>query len=126
MRARRPQTGFTLAELLITVAILAIIAAVGLPAYQGYVQTSREGVLINNIATIETFQEDFRLRNGAYQAGEWDGGADAGLTTLGWRPQADDGTKYTITVAGNTYSVNAIDAQGTTVCRVFPARTPCP
>jgi type IV pilus assembly protein PilE len=124
--ARHKQSGFTLAELLIVVAIMAIIAAVALPAYQGYLQTSREGVLVNNIATIEVFQEDFRLRNGAYQAGEWDGGADAGLLALGWRPQDDDGTVYTITVAGNTYSVTATDSTGTTVCRVFPARTPCP
>lgn len=118
--------GFTLIELMIAVAILAIIAAVAIPMYQDYIQTARVGTLINNIATIEVFQEDFRLRNGAYQAGEWDAGPDAGLADLGWAPQDDDGTVYTITVAGNTYQVTATDAAGTTVCRVFPARTDCP
>ena len=58
--------GFTLIELMIAVAIIAIIAAVALPAYTGYIATSREGVLVSNISTIEIFQEDFNLRNGAY------------------------------------------------------------
>ena len=52
------QQGFTLIELMIVVAVLAIISAIALPAYNGYVQTSREAVLINNISTIEVFQEE--------------------------------------------------------------------
>ena len=54
------------------------------------------GALINNMATIEVFEEDFRLRNGRYEDGVWNGGADADLISLGWRPQADDGVVYTI------------------------------
>jgi len=118
--------GFTLVELMIVVAIMAIIAAVAMPLYNGYIQTSREGALINNIATVEVFQEDFRLRNGAYQAGEFDGGPDANLLVLGWQPQSDDGTVYTITVAGATYDVTGTSVDGTTVCRRFPAKIPCP
>ena len=118
--------GFTLIEIMIAVAILSIVAAVAIPIYRDYIQTARMGTLINNVATIEVFQEDFRLRNGTYQEGEWDGGADADLALLGWAPQDDDGTVYAITVAGDTYTVTATDSVGTTVCRVFPARTDCP
>jgi type IV pilus assembly protein PilE len=119
------ERGFTLVELMTTVAILAVLSAFALPAYRGYVQTSREGALIDSIATIEVFQEDFRLRTGAYQPGVFNAGPDANLLTLGWRPQSDDGTVYTITVAGNVYQVQATDRTGTTVCRVFPAKVAC-
>ena len=117
--------GFTLVELMIVVAIMAIIAAVALPLYTGYIQTSRVGALINNIATIEVFEEDFRLRTGAYGAGVFNGVPDAFLLALGWQPQSNDGTVYTITVAGPTYDVTAVDTAGTTVCRRFPAKVAC-
>ena len=64
--------GFTLIELMIVVAIIGILAAIAIPAYNGYIQTSREGALINSMATMEVFQEDLRLRTGAYAAGAWD------------------------------------------------------
>jgi len=117
--------GFTLVELMIVVAIMAIIAAVAMPLYSGYIQSSRVGALINNISTIEVFEEDFRLRTGAYQAGVFNGAPNAGLVLLGWQPQSNDGTVYTITVAGATYDVTAVDTAGTTVCRRFPAKIAC-
>jgi type IV pilus assembly protein PilE len=123
---RAHNLGYTLLEMMVAVALLAVISAIAVPIYQDYVNTARIGTLVNNIATIEVFQEDFRLRNGSYQAGVWNGAADAGLTALGWRPQDDDGTSYTITVAGATYDVTATSADGTTVCRRFPARIDCP
>ncbi len=118
--------GYTLVEIMIVVAIMAIIAAVALPMYSGYIQTSREGVLINNIATVEVFEEDIRLRTGAYQAGVFNGGADADLLVLGWAPQEDDGTVYSIVLAGASYDVTATDTSGTVVCRRLPEKIECP
>lgn len=122
---RSKVNGYTLIELMIVVAVMAIVAAVALPMYTGYIQTGRVGKLVESIATIEVFQEDYRLRTGAYQPGVYNAGPDANLLTLGWQPQDDDGTVYTITVAGNTYDVQAVDRTGTTVCRRFPARVAC-
>ena len=123
---RQPQTGFTLIELMIVVGIVAIISAIALPFYTDYIETSREATLINNIATMEAFQEDFRLRNGAYQPGVYNAGSDADLLVLGWAPQSDDGTVYTIVLAGGSYRVTAASPDGTTLCRQLPEKTVCP
>lgn len=120
--------GFTLIELMIVVAIIAIISAIALPAYNSYIQTSREGVLINNLSTIRVFQEDLRLRTGNYAAGNYDvAGGDTGLAgpPLRWNPQGDDRIVYNVVLAGNSYRITATDEAGVSVCRLFPEDVPC-
>jgi len=117
-------SGFTLLEMLIAVAIVAIVSAVALPVYNGYIATSREGVLVTNISTMELFQEDFRLRNGGYLTSAPD------IATIeiniGWEPQSDDGTDYAITdPADGNYNVTATGPDGTVVCLSLPVRVRC-
>ena len=127
----RPLTatrGFSLVELLIAAAMLAILAAVALPAYQDYIESAATGALVNGIASMAPFQEDVMLRAGAYAGGTYDVAAgDTSLTTaIGWRPTGDGGAVFVVDAsAGDSYRVTATDAQGRTVCRVWPARVPC-
>ncbi len=121
------QAGFTLIELMVAVGVIAVLSAVALPLYNGYVGTSRIGALVNNVSTVEVFEEDYRLRNGVYQPGVFNVTPDANLLLLGWRPQESDGTVYTIVLAGgSSYQVTATDRVGTTVCRRFPEKIACP
>ncbi len=84
------QSGYTLIELMVAVGMVAVLSAIALPVYNNYVTTSRVGALVNNIATIEVFEEDFRLRNGVYQPGVFNAGsgrrpAGAGLAAAAER-----------------------------------------
>lgn len=116
--------GYTLLELMAVVAIIALLASIALPVYQGYLQTSREGVLTGSIATMEVFQEDYRLRTGAYLREAADVAAIA--AAIGWRPKADDGVAYRIAPgAGGAYQVTATAPDGARVCLRLPERTRC-
>ena len=57
---------FTLIELMIVVAILGVISAIGIPMYNGYVQTSKESVAQNNLRSIGLLESDYLTENNKY------------------------------------------------------------
>ena len=61
-------TGFTLIEVMITVAVIAIIAAVALPSYFDYITRSRLVEARANLADMRTRMEQFFLDNRTYPA----------------------------------------------------------
>ncbi len=65
--------GFTLIEVMITVAIIAILSAIALPSYQDYVTRSRfseaHGTLASQGVRMEQFFQDNRTYAGACTAG---------------------------------------------------------
>jgi prepilin-type N-terminal cleavage/methylation domain-containing protein len=60
MRSRRSQSGFTLIELMITVAIVGILAAIAIPSFTAYVQRSRTTEATSFLAEIKQRQESYR------------------------------------------------------------------
>ncbi|MDY6978779.1 MAG: type IV pilin protein [Pseudomonadota bacterium] len=113
------QTGFTLIELMIVVAILAVITSIAIPAYNGYISSARNTEAHNNMAALRLAEEEYYLENNTYVAGEYDAGGTQTLSTgaLGWSPSEPDAEqqfKYTVT-AGSTSDIATsyqITAQG--------------
>jgi type IV pilus assembly protein PilE len=68
VRLRPGQSGFTLIELMIVVAIITILAAVGYPSYTDYVMRSHRQAAKNAIFQIADRQEQFFLDNRSYAA----------------------------------------------------------
>jgi len=62
----RSKAGFTLIELLIVVAILGVIAAIGIPTYNGYIQSAKEGVAENSLRSISLMEADYHTENNKY------------------------------------------------------------
>ena len=62
----RIRAGFTLIELLIVVAIIGILAGVGIPAYNGYITSSKEETAQNNLRSIAMMQASYFSDNNSY------------------------------------------------------------
>ncbi len=122
-RSGKP-AGLSLLELLVALAIVAGLAALALPLHRGYVETAKEGALVSGITTLTLFQEDHKLRRGAYLL---EAASAAEITAaIGWRPGASDRAAYRIADGGNgAYQVTATGEDGTQVCLRMPQRVRC-
>lgn len=98
--------GFTLIELMITVAIVAIIAAVALPSYQGYVVRTQRSAAAACLTQMAQFMERVYATNLRY---DQNNGAATALPAT--QCQNDIAARYTIALAGGvaqrTFSVTA-------------------
>ncbi|MCS3902956.1 type IV pilus assembly protein PilE [Methylohalomonas lacus] len=69
--------GFTLIELMITVAIIGLLAAIAYPSYQNYVTKTRRVDAEGNLLELSQYMERFFTENGRYD--EDTGGDDVDL-----------------------------------------------
>src|SRR5262245_56071149 len=63
---KKLQQGFTLIELMIVVAIIGILAAIAIPAYQDYTQRAQMGEAFTIASAAKTAIEEYAQTNGEY------------------------------------------------------------
>ena len=100
---RTKHSGYTLVELMVTVGIVGVLAAVAMPAYEGYIELGERSATQENAEQLALFLDNYFYENGTYIAGVYDPGADTTTlpNALGWRPDGDnDAFRYTIAACG--------------------------
>ena len=132
------KNGFTLVELMIAIAIAAILGSLAMTAYNGYVSSSRESALLQTLQSVKLVQEDRRLRLGEYVEGAYDPtnpSVSGGLaSTLGWNP-SDPNVEISLVAEcqadgaapecarGSGVKVTATHTQGESMCRTYNGAT---
>jgi len=118
---RHSDRGFTLIEVMITVAIVGILAAIALPSYQAYVQRSRVPPALDALSSLAT-----RLEQRYQDTGSYANGAACGATLPAAENFAlacvlsDGGQGFTATatgsgpVSGYGYTINHLGVRATT------------
>ena len=107
----RNHNGFTLVELMVTVAILGVVASIAIPAYNGYIKTSHKSECNNEMAAIKLAESEFFLDNNAY----FKGGNVGELTTNSgniYSPSsaaagANSECDYSVAITTTTFTITA-------------------
>jgi type IV pilus assembly protein PilE len=68
-RTGRQETGFTLIELMIVVAIVAILASIAIPSYRSYIARAKITEATNNLSDVRVKMEQYYQDNRAYGTG---------------------------------------------------------
>ncbi len=80
----RENKGFTLIELMIVVAIIAILAAIAIPNYMNYRYKARTSEAKSNIGAIRTLEESYAAESSNYLTAPWAPGNVPGNSGSTW------------------------------------------
>ena len=113
--------GFTLVELMIVVAILGILSAVGIPIYRGYIDSTKVTEVQNNLRAVYLQQQDYFVNNNAYYSTGitcTDSAAAVNTNLFSGTQVVDNTTGYRYCIlqtAGTNFQARAEEISGTRV-----------
>lgn len=110
------QKGFTLIELMIVIAIVGILAAVALPAYQNYTASAKFAEVVASVAPIKTAIEICVQKNGASSMASCDTEAEFGAVLASAAASGDYVGSVTVDATTTNGEITATSAtiNGTT------------
>jgi len=110
-RYKNKQSGFTLIELMIVVAIMAILAAIATPSYLSHIAKSRRADVQGALLSFANAMERHYTTNGTYE-GAAAGGADTGTPTIFSTTSPTDGSTvyYNLTISAADASSYTLQA----------------
>lgn len=107
MAVRTRPAGFTLIELMIAVAVVAILAAIAWPSYANYVLRSKVRLAQGDLAALVASVENHRQRTLSYPTAQgtaqfrgWSPGSEPGDFAFDYRPLPGSGFAVTATWQG--------------------------
>jgi len=137
-RLHNRRAGFTLVELMISVAIIGILAAIAIPAFSTYQLRAKRSEAYANLSAIARSEEGYFVTNGtyvdtgnSYPGGvgplkrQWTALADGAFASIGFRPEGDvffDYEAYTGCGCTNCYTGAAygdLDGNGQLVALMY-------
>jgi type IV pilus assembly protein PilA len=147
------QAGFTMIELMITTALVGILAAVAIPQFLAYQAKSRRAEAYSNVVAIATSEVAYQAESDHFvDAGAfpdwtpygglgthkmtWDAASMAEYSVLGWAPEGEVAYSYEVNAGGspgctcaNCFTATAhgdVDADGSrgAVMFVYPEESP--
>lgn len=119
LKVPRRSRGFTLIEVMVVVAIVAILASIALPAYNDYINRSRARNAGNDLASLSLILENLYQRTLAYPAGT--GTAASYITGNGapaWAGSQEDFFDYSVVVTAATYTLTATGTGSSAGCNL--------
>lgn len=128
---KRQESGFTLIEVLIVVAIIGILTAIAVPAYGGYVMRARVVEAFSGLGAAQTSAEDYWSNNHTYVGFDTVDAthprrlpANSANFTFSFADASD--SAYTVKATGNTGSpvdgfVYTIDQSGNRATTAAPS-----
>ncbi|WP_298720068.1 type IV pilin protein [uncultured Oceanisphaera sp.] len=110
-------TGFTLIELMIAVAIVAILATVAYPSFSGYLLKSKRIEAIQSLYGMQLKQEDWRISHATYATTSQASGTFLPThTDYTFEVSGASASNYELIATAKTGSSQLNDKEGATSC----------